>query len=138
MFANFLRSNKFALILSLFLAVILWIFVVGESLFQVSPERKTLRNVPLVYVNLTEGLEATLELDEITVSLEGMPGDVKKVEPADLTAFVNLEDKEPGSYQVEIRVNPPKDLDVISYLPAEVEVSIREDDEPDDELEGEA
>ncbi len=126
MFARFLRSNKFAFILALFLAVVLWLAVVGGDLFQISPRRGVFEDVLLVYINLDENLEASLEHDTISVTLEGLPEKLQETESDDLVAFVDLEGKTPGNYEMEIKLNPPERLSVISYTPEEIEVSIRE------------
>ncbi len=126
MFARFLRSKKFAFILALFLAVALWLTVVGGDLLQVSPRRNVFEDVQVVCINLEDNVEASLEQETISVTLEGLPEVLQETESDDLVAFVDLEGKTPGNYEMEIKFNPPERLSVISYTPEEIEVSIGE------------
>ena len=128
MFNKFLRSNYFALILAVFLALILWFFVVGEVPFQVTPDRKNISDIPVVYVYLDNDLEAILEREKVSVTLEGAPELLGDIDSEDMVAFVNLADKGPGLHEeVEVQINPPEDLSVVTYLPSQMQVHIKEE-----------
>lgn len=128
MFNKFLRSNYFALILAVFLALILWLFVVGEVPFQVTPDRKNIRDIPVVYINLDNDLEATLERENVAATLEGVPELLGDIDSENMVAFVNLADKGPGLHEdVEVQINPPEDLSLVTYLPSQMQVYIEEE-----------
>lgn len=121
----FNKKNLTIILLSVFLAIILWLFVVGDTLFQVLPKRKILEEVPLVYINLEEGLEVSEIPESVSVVLEGLPENLQDKGPENLVAFIDLKDKKNGDHKVEIKINPPEGLSVISFLPAGAEIKIR-------------
>ena len=59
---KFLRSNMFARILALFMAIALWLFVMGDNITRNTPSRTVMKDVPLNYGNLEHGLVVTSEL----------------------------------------------------------------------------
>lgn len=126
MFTKIIRSNHFTIILSILLAASLWLFVVGDNLFQISPQRKVLENVPLVYINLADNAAVT-GLDShknVSVVLEGLPEVLHDIDSDDLVAFIDLKERGSGEHTLEVIINPPEGLSVVSYLPSEVEVTI--------------
>lgn len=126
MVRKFFKSNHFTIFLSIILALALWLFVVGDTLFQVSPQRKVLKKVPLLYINLEENLAVTgLDNTEtITVVLEGLPERLRDVKSDDLIAFIDLNEKGPGNYAADVKVNPPEGLSVVSFLPSTADITI--------------
>ncbi len=88
----FNKKNLTIILLSVFLAIILWLFVVGDTLFQVLPKRKILEEVPLVYINLEEGLEVSEIPESVSVVLEGLPENLQDKGPENLVAFIDLKE----------------------------------------------
>ncbi len=124
MFKRFVRSKQFVIVLSLLLAVGLWVFVMGDTIFQTAPKRKVIEGVSLVHINLDEKYRITEFSGNVTVVLEGLPEELREVNAHHLIAFVDLNDKEPGQHTPEIVVNPPEGLKVVSYLPMTARVTI--------------
>lgn len=125
--AKYLNKKHLTIILlSVFLAIILWLFVVGDTLFQVLPKRKIMEGVPLVYVNLEESLEVSEMPESVSVVLEGLPENLQDKGPESMVAFVDLKDIGNGEHRVDIKINPPEGLSIVSFLPISAEVRIRQ------------
>ena len=124
MFTRFVKSKHFVIILSLLMALGLWLFVVGESIFQTAPKRKVIEGINLVHINLDDRYRIIEFSGNVTVVLEGMPEELIEVSANDLIAFVDLKNKEPGQHTPDIIVNPPEGLQVVSYLPTTARVTI--------------
>lgn len=120
----FNKKNLTIILLSVFLAVILWLFVVGDTFFQVLPKRKILEEVPLVYINLEDGLEVSGMPESVSIVLEGLPENLQDKSPESLVAFIDLKDKKEGDHKVDIKINPPEGLSVVSFLPSGAEIKI--------------
>lgn len=121
---KFLRSNHFAKGLALFLAVALWLFVIGDSITRTTPSRKHIEGVPLVYENLETGLVVTSLPTIVSVTLEGLPEAFDGLMIDELEAYVDLAEKEPGLYRLRVRGKPPRGLTLVVFTPDEVEVVI--------------
>lgn len=124
MFSRFVKSKQFVIVLSLLLALGLWLFVVGDTIFQTAPKRKVIEGISLVHINLDEKYRITEFSGNVTVVLEGLPDELRDINANDLIAFVDLRDKEPGEHTPDIKVNPPEGLKVVSYLPMTARVTI--------------
>ncbi len=124
MFSRFLKSNQIILFLSLLMAISLWLFVAGDTIFQSVPKRKTIEGIPLVHINLDERYRITEFSGKVTVVLEGLPQELQNIGSSHIVAFVDLKGKEPGEHNPDIIVNPPEGLKVVSYLPLAAKVTI--------------
>ena len=123
---KFLRSNNFARALALFLAIILWLFVAGDSINRTTPERKLVGGVPLQYENLGEGYLVTSMQETVDVYVEGLPDAMDDLTVEEIDAYVDLAGKEPGVYVLQVKGRVPRGLTLLTFYPEKVEVVIEE------------
>ncbi len=120
------RSNHFARVLALFLAIMLWLFVEGGEIAQPAMVRQTFEEVPLVTLDLEEGYTVEEMPSSVEVTLEGTREALNGVGARDLVAFVDLQGKSPGTYQLPVVVQPPPQVEVVSHNPEAVEITVEE------------
>ena len=134
-----LRNRTFLKILSLLIAVFLWIYVMGE----VNPETKAkISNIEVSFIN-TEALAdrdlAVVQKKLITVdaSIKGRRSDVNETKNSGLTATVDVSDCEEGKNTGAIVINLPDgvSLESISEDSVEFQVEDRVEEEKPVEIE---
>lgn len=123
---KFFRSNKFAFILAVFLAIILWLIVTGNDTVPQEKVSREFREVPLQHMELDKELALMDMPSTVDVVLRGPEEDFRELDPEHLVAFVDFKNKESGSYSLPVRVYPPFDLEVIACSPSTVEVILEE------------
>lgn len=121
---NFLRRLNLNLILAVFLAVILWLFVTGDNITRTTPVRKIIQGVPLSYENLDPGLAVVKIPQTVNMTLEGVPNAFDELQESELEAYLDLTATEAGTHQVQVRGKAPRGLALISLAPRQVEVTI--------------
>lgn len=121
---KFLRSNKFAMILAFFLAVILWLFVVGDNITRTTLTRKVIQGVPLIYENLADNHLVVEMPATVDVTLEGLPGVFEGLTVNEGELYVDLEGKREGRHQLRVRERLPRGIELISIFPEQVFVAI--------------
>ena len=86
----------------------------------------TFSEVPVRMIGLEEGLESIISPTAVDVYLAGPIVSLNAVELDDINAVVELQDLEPGSYQVtpRIEVSSTDTITVQSVMPATIEVQI--------------
>jgi len=102
-------------IISLVLAVMLWLFVTNQNIIIT---RKEITGVKLNHINLKEGLKAS-HTDKVSVEIIGTP---KKA--ADINAYVDLKGLEPGIYTLPVKVEPLRGARVTKIRPERVSVQV--------------
>lgn len=117
-----LEKDLAAKILSVVLAVVLWLAVAGE----VPETQKTVRGVPVRLHNLDQGLEAGIPVPEsVTVIVRGHRRRLSSLGREDFTAWVNLKGARPGrlSYAID-SVGMPKGVTLVENSPEDVLVLV--------------
>ena len=121
-----LESKKGNMVIALILAIVLWVYVVGEM----DPlTKKTYRNIPITLTNeqiLTEeGLAVIKTSDsEMNVTVSGKRSDLAEVEITDVTATVDLTDAGEGDNQLKVVVRVPNTVDVEDQTLEKITVSV--------------
>ncbi|MFO7952300.1 MAG: CdaR family protein [Bacillota bacterium] len=123
---KFLKSNHFARVLAVFLALILWLFVTGEHITQTTPARKTWQDVPLRVENISQDYVVTEIPSSVDFTLEGLPENLEDLTMQEIDAFVDLVDKEPGKHLVRVQGRSPNGITIVSIDPEQVRVTIEE------------
>lgn len=126
MIKKLLRANNPARILSVFLAIILWLFVTGDNLTRTTPIRKVIQGVPLQFENLEDGCAVTEIPATVDITLEGVSGAFDGLTVEELESYIDLSEKSAGRYRVKVRGKPPRGLTLIAFYPETVEVVIEE------------
>ncbi|MDW7739656.1 MAG: CdaR family protein [Bacillota bacterium] len=132
---RFLRSNNFARILALFLAIILWLFVTGDKITRSTPSLKVWQDVPLRVENLNQDYVITDIPSAVNITLEGLPEAFEDLPVQELDAYVDLAGKEPGNHLVRVQGRPPRGLNLVLLEPEQVRVTIEEFFSEDFEIE---
>lgn len=132
---NSLRSNMFVRIVSLFMAVILWLFVTGDKITRTTPSRKVWQDVPLRVENLNQNYVVTDIPDFINVTLEGLPDTFEDLPVNEIDVFVDLSNKETGNHMVRVQGTPPRGLTLVLLEPEQVRVSMEAYQSKDFEME---
>jgi len=123
---KFFRSNLFAWFLALLVAISLWLFVMADNITRTTPARKELRLVPLTVENLSGGLTITEIPETVSAIVEGLPEAFEGLSVDELEAYIDATDKGAGSHQLRVRGNVPRGLNLISFSPREVSVTIEQ------------
>lgn len=121
-----LKSNKVNMIISVLVAIFLWMYVVG----QINPTvEENIANVPVKFVG-EETLDskgfAPVIPDEmtVTVTLRGNRTSLKTLKPEDIKAVVDVSGYTKGENKAQIVVAPPEGTKLEKVFPATVKVSV--------------
>lgn len=121
---RFLRSNNFARLIAVFLALILWLFVTGDKITRTTPSLKVWQDIPLRFENLSQDYIVTDIPATIDITLEGLPESFEDLTMQEIDAFVDLSGKEPGNHLVRVQVSPPRGLTLILVEPEQIRATI--------------
>jgi YbbR domain-containing protein len=130
-----LRSNKFALAIAVFMALILWLFVTGDKITRTTPSRKVWQDVPIRVESLNQDYVITDMAGFVDVTLEGLPDAFEDLPVQEIDAYIDLAGKEAGNHLVRVQANPPRGLNIIMLDPEQIRVSIEAYHSEDFELE---
>ena len=109
-----LENKKFNIILSLILAVGLWIYVVGE----VNPTAETTMNhVPITYTNVNILAERGLAVssssaDEVDLQIKGSRSDLARITPEDIKVTADMGTAQKGENEISLQVRVPDGIEV--------------------------
>ena len=109
-----LQSKKGNLIISLILAVALWMYVVGEMNPTTS---KIFRDIPITLMNeqtLTDQDLAVVGIsaESLNLTLTGKRSDIGRIKSTDISAYVDLTDAGEGDNQLTVSLHVPSTVDV--------------------------
>ncbi len=121
---KFLRSNNFARIIAIFLALILWLIVAGEQITQTTPSRQPWQDIPLQVENLDPDYVVTDMPSAVDVTLEGLPEDFVDLTVQEIEVYVDLADLGAGNHLVQVQNRLPSGLTLVLVEPEQVRVSI--------------
>lgn len=120
------QSKKGNMIISLILAVILWMYVVGEM----NPvTTKSYRDIPVTLTNSQtlsdNGLAVVGASDEtMTITLSGKRNSLSKIKTADIVATVDLSDATEGDNQLKINLSVPDSAEVKNQSLTKITVTV--------------
>ena len=121
---RFLRSNIFARLIAIFLALILWLFVTGDKITRTTPSLKVWQDIPLRVENLDQDFIVTDIPATVDITLEGLTESFEDLTMQEIDAFVDLSGKEPGNHLVRVQVIPPRGLTLNLIEPEQVRATI--------------
>jgi len=121
---NILRSNNFAMVLSVLLAIVLWLFVTGDKITRTTPAIKVWQDVPIRVENLNQDFVITDMRTMVDITLEGLPDAFEDLPIQELDAFVDLAGKEAGTHLVRVQGRPPRGLNLVLIEPEQVRIVI--------------
>lgn len=120
---NFFQRNTTIKVISLLLAVLLWIYVSNVQ----NPLRERIFNsVPLTQKGLKESLTLVKMPTQITVRVQGNKDQIDSLGIRDLTAYVDLTGVGPGAKSLPVKVALPPGVQLTSVTPSKVSLTIDE------------
>lgn len=118
---NWLLKNIDIKLISLFLAIILWLYVVsGEN-----PIIENFFDISLNIDNLREDLVIKEFPLNISVGIKGPKNVINNISPHQITGIVDFSDvKEAGIYRLKVEVITPKRTEITRIIPPEIKVEM--------------
>lgn len=115
-------GNVLRFLLSLILAFALWAWVTNEK----NPEQTYLaNNVQVEIRNMAAGLQLVTPLDVVEVRIQAPRSVVQTLDPSEIVAWVNLEDRTgPGLETERVRVDVPSGVRTARVSPDEIPVEL--------------
>lgn len=120
MMHRFFRTNLTYRIISILLALTLWLWVTMEK----NPTMEKVLEIPLETRNLSQELMVAEQPDSITVRVEGPKNVMEDLTSRDVRAFVNLEEVVIGTNLVTVEVLLPSAVQLVSTNPSKVSITI--------------
>lgn len=113
-----LRNKKFQLIISLLIAIALWLYVVGDINPSISADISDIQVEMTGEDTLEEmGMEATLnEPQRINITINGPRSDVNEAKASDIKAVVDVSNCEYGENTEPIKIVFPDDIRGITVV----------------------
>ncbi len=120
---NLLLKNINIKIISLFLAIILWFYVIGGE----NPIIERFIDIPLNISNLSAGLSLREIPTNISIGIKGPKNLVNNLSSGEIVGIIDFSEiKEPGIYKLKIEVKPPNRIEIIRVIPAEISVMVEQ------------
>ena len=116
---NVFKRNIFLKVSSMFIAILLWIFVsfgigiktLDTSVFQVQ------------FRGLNPNYHVTLNFEQVEVSFEAPANHLESLSKS-ISVSLNVADLKPGTYKIKPTINTPSEVTVISFEPEFIEVTL--------------
>lgn len=121
-----LENKKFNVILSLILAIGLWMYVVGE----VNPTTEdTIRDVPIQYTNMEALAEKGLTLssssaESVELNVKGTRSELNRLKVKDIAVIADLADAKKGENEISLDVRVPDGVEVTKKSMNKIVVTI--------------
>lgn len=129
----------FSRILCLIVAFAIWIYVVNVT---TQDYEKTFNLIDISVEGWEELLDDTnlsvvnLEESKISVTVKGLRSDISKLTPSDFNAYIDISDlTEGGKHSLEVSVDLPSTVSLVSKYPESVTISIDENIQREIEVE---
>lgn len=106
-------ENMTGKILALFLAIILWVYVMNE---QNPPVEQTL-NVKLQVRNIAQGLTLQESTETVKVRYRGPRSIIAGLRPQDMEVYVDAHDAVEGEHSLPVKAVIPSSLELIELIP---------------------
>lgn len=122
------QSKKANFAISLILAMVLWVYVVGE----LNPEtRKVFRNIPITVMNeqvlANDGLAVVSTSDStMSITLTGKRSQINRINSYDITASIDVADAAEGDNQIRINIRVPNNVYIEDQSISRVTVKVEE------------
>ncbi len=115
-----LTSKTTLKILSVFIAVVIWVYAGGGFVSDVN--RRFV--VKVDYINLAKGLLLFPSVSEVEVQLIGNKAVIDSLNPNQIKCMVNLSELGPGVYKLPVEVFVPPGLKLVYVRPTNIDVKI--------------
>jgi YbbR domain-containing protein len=113
-------ENMTGKILALFLAIVLWVYVMNEQ----NPPIEQVLNVKVEVRNVAEGLIVTDKTDTMKVRIRGSRGIIAGLRPNDIQIVADARNADEGDHALAIKTSAPGALEIIEVTPATAAVRL--------------
>ncbi|MFZ5596816.1 MAG: YbbR-like domain-containing protein [Bacillota bacterium] len=110
--------NMFLRILSLVLAVLLWIYATNER----NPAQSQILSVPVTQKGLPDRMVVSGIPQNVSIRVQGTRGEVTALSPYDFKAEVDLSRIGEGEQSLPVKITAPPGVKVIQVTPARVDI----------------
>jgi YbbR domain-containing protein len=121
---SYLKKDLGIKIFSLILAIILWAHVKYTSSPQSVLASEARFNVALALESVGEKYVVLDAPSEVTLHVEGAPQVLSQIKPGNFKAYINLDEKKAGHYNVPVKVIVPPDVKVTKIEPQDIQVKL--------------
>jgi len=119
-FRSLIQRNLAAKIASVFVAVILWGYVMNDQ----NPSTEGSFTAQVQMINVPEGYRVTQDEETVKITVRGVRSLFVNSNDADFHAYVDLRGAEAGKKSYKIRVEMPQGFELVDVYPENVEVTL--------------
>ena len=119
---DFLKSNLFYALVSVFLAVLLMFYV--DSLSIPPSSEKTFTDLTLAVNNLPEGMIVENEMQDIDLRVRGYTTTINSTSAKDFRVWVDLKEAQPGSETYRVQTSMPSGLELVWIRPSTLSLTV--------------
>jgi len=118
---NWFLKNIDIKLLSLFLAIILWLYIAGGE----NPMVENFIDIPLTQINLGEDLVIKEFPVNVSVGIKGPKNIINNISSHQVNGIVNFSEiSKEGLYKLKVEVAPPKKTQITRIIPSEIKVEV--------------
>ena len=118
---NWFLKNIDIKLLSLFLAIILWLYIAGGE----NPMVENFIDIPLTQINLGEDLVIKEFPANVSVGIEGPKNIINNISSHQISGIVNFSEiSKEGQYKLKVEVAAPKSTQITRIIPSEIKVEV--------------
>jgi len=120
-FKNWFLKNIDIKLLSLFLAIILWLYIAGGE----NPMVENFIDISLTQTNLGEDLVIKEFPTNVSVGIRGPKNIINNISSHQINGIVNFSEiSKEGLYKLKVEVTPPKKTQITRIIPSEIKVEV--------------
>ena len=118
---NWFLKNIDIKLLSLFLAIILWLYIAGGE----NPMVENFIDISLTQTNLSEDLVIKEFPTNVSVGIRGPKNIINNISSHQINGIVNFSEiSKEGLYKLKVEVTPPKNIQITRIIPSEIKVEV--------------
>lgn len=118
---NWFLKNIDIKLLSLFLAIILWLYIAGGE----NPMVENFIDVSITQTNLSEDLVTKEFPTNVSVGIRGPKNIINNISSYQINGIVNFSEiSKEGLYKLKVEVTPPKNTQITRIIPSEIKVEV--------------
>jgi YbbR domain-containing protein len=120
-FKNWFLKNIDIKLLSLFLAIIIWLYIAGGE----NPMVENFIDISLTQTNLGEDLVIKEFPTNVSVGIRGPKNIINNISSHQINGIVNFSEiSKEGLYKLKVEVTPPKKTQITRIIPSEIKVEV--------------
>ena len=118
---NWFLKNIDIKLLSLFFAIILWLYIAGGE----NPIVENFIDISLTQIDLSEGLVIKEFPANVSVGIRGPKNIINNLSSNQINGIVNFSEiSKEGIYKLKVEVEPPKKTQITRVIPSEIKVEV--------------